>query len=555
MQRYEGFVRWSDSGERAGLDPGRSGAVLTQWLEALYESHVLFSGLLDRGGHLVEANRLAIEGCGFTRTESLGQPYWDCGWWSPDPALAATVEGWCKEAVRTGRSLQAVCRYFRGDGSTGMVEFNLDPIVDRHTPGSPVTHLVTTGLDISDLLATQARREDRLQAETEASRRTERRLRGALDAMLDNVAITRGVRDDSGSIVGFEVEYANHRAAATAGRPAEELVGARLHDLHAAWRDPDILERVVEVVATGEPFVAERLPYADPDAGGEGGGDGGGEGGPGFWDVQVARLDEGFIAAYRDVTAIVRTEEAARLARAVADRERTATEVLQGAALPAYLPTLPGVGIGVHYRPASVEIPIGGDWYDVVMPGGDRVVLVIADVAGHGPGAAGYMLQLRNVIRAIAVEETDPAELLRRANDVAVAVAEPDGPFATCCVATVDRDRARLRWAVAGHIPPVLRRKGRPSTWLPSRAGCPLGVESGAAFTTSEESLAVGDRIVLFTDGLVETRTASLDEGMRRLLEAVDASEAMPAGSAAEWLAANVSSGDDDVAIIALDVT
>jgi PAS domain S-box-containing protein len=272
MQRYEGFVRWSDSAGRDEFDPSRSGAVLTQWLEALYESHVLFSGLLDRGGHLVEANRLAIEGCGFVRSETLGQPYWDCGWWRPDPALSATVEGWCREAVRTGRSLRAVCRYFRGDGTTGMVEFNLDPIFDRHTPGSPVTHLVTTGLDISELLATQAEREDRLQAETAASRRTERRLRGALDAMLDNVAITRVVRDDSGAIVDFEVEYANHRAAAAAGRPAEELVGARLHELHAAWRDPDILERVVEVVATGEPFVAERLPYADPTAGGEGGG-------------------------------------------------------------------------------------------------------------------------------------------------------------------------------------------------------------------------------------------------------------------------------------------
>ena len=551
MQRYEGFVRWSDSPGRADFDPSRSGAVLTQWLEALYESHVLFSGLLDRGGHLVEANRLAIEGCGFVRSETLGQPYWDCGWWNPDPALADTVEGWCKEAVRTGRSLRAVCRYFRGDGSTGMVEFNLDPIIDRHAPGSPVTHLVTTGLDISDLLASQAAREDRLQAETAASRETERRLRGALDAMLDNVAITRGVRDGAGSIVDFEVEYANHRAAAAAGRPASELVGSPLHDLHAAWRSPDILERLVEVVATGEPFVAERLPYAEPTA--VDGDDG--EPASGFWDVQVARLDDGFIAAYRDVTAIVRTEEAARLAQAVADRERTATEVLQGAALPAYLPTLPGVAIGVHYRPANVEIPIGGDWYDVVMPGGDRVILVIADVAGHGPEAAGYMLQMRNVLRAIAVEQTDPAELLRRANDVAVALADPDGPFATCCVATLDRDRARLRWAVAGHIPPVVRRKGQPAIWLESRAGCPLGVERGSTFETSEAILGVGDRLVLFTDGLVETKTASLDENMRRLLEGVDASKAMPAESAAEWLAANVSSGDDDVALITLDVT
>lgn len=548
MQRYEGFVRWSDGEDRAPFDVARSDtAVLTQWLEALYESHVLYSGLLDGDGRLVEANHLAIEGCGFDRGDTLGRPFWECGWWSRDPKLAATMRSWCTQALATGRSLRAVCRYFRGDGSTGMVELTLDAIVDRQVPGSPVTHLVATGLDISDLLAAQAEQEDRLRAETAASRHMERRLRGALDAMLDNVAVARSVRDASGAIVDFEVEYVNRRAATTAGRPADELVGSRLADLDAGWRGALIFDRLVEVVMGGEPFVAERQPYGDEPSGGAVV--------PGFWDVQVAKLDDGFIAAYRDVSAIVRTEEAARQAQAVADRQRVATEVLQGAALPAHLPAMPGVAIGVHYRPANVDIPIGGDWYDVVMPSADCVVLVIADVAGHGPDAAGYMVQLRNVLRTIAVEQPDPAEMLARANHVAASLSVPDGPFATCCVATLDRREARLRWSVAGHMPPVVRRKGRPAAWLESKAGCPLGVDPGSTYTCAETTLAAGDRIVLFTDGLVETRQESLDDGILRLLQAVDRSEAVAAQEVAEWLVLDVSSGDDDVALITLDLT
>lgn len=547
MQRYEGFVRWSEIGHRAAFDvTGSDTAVLTQWLEALYESHVLYSGLLDRHGQVIEANRLAIEGCGLVRSETLGRPFWECGWWSRDRKLASTIRGWCDQAVSSGRSLLAVCRYFRGDGTTGMVEMTLDPIVDREVPASPVTHLVMTGLDVSDMLAAQAEREDRLRAETAASRHQERRFRGALDAMLDNVAIASSLREPTGAIVDFVVEYVNRRVAIDRGRAPDQLVGLPLRDLHPSWRGPQIFDRLVEVVMSGEPFVGERLPYGEDPTDGSAP--------SGFWDVQVAKLDDGFIAAYRDVTDIVRNEEAARLAKSVADRQRVATEVLQGAALPAELPAMPGVAIGVHYRPANVDIPIGGDWYDVVMPEGDQVVLVIADVAGHGPDAAGYMVQLRNVLRTIAVEQSDPAEMLTRANRVAESLSVPDGPFATCCVATLDRQQVRLRWSVAGHMPPVVRRKGRPAAWLESRAGCPLGVDPLATYATSEVELAVGDRVVLFTDGLVETRHESLDVGVGRLLEGVDGSEALPAETAAEWLALNVSSGDDDVAIIVLDL-
>jgi len=165
MQRYEGFERWhaTSATERSGRIAARVGRDLTaQWLDALYDSPVLFSGLLDAHGVVVDGNHLSIEGCGFERAEILGTPFWDCGWWSPDPELAERVRGWWQTAVATRRSLSSVSRYYRAGGQSGMVELGLVPIVDSGPDGGSVRYVVATGLDISELLAAQADREDRM---------------------------------------------------------------------------------------------------------------------------------------------------------------------------------------------------------------------------------------------------------------------------------------------------------------------------------------------------------------------------------------------------------
>jgi hypothetical protein len=183
MERFEGFEQWLPRAEQARSSAGWNvrDDVRAQWFEALYDSPVLFSGLLDEAGRVIEANHLSVEGCGFDRLETMGRPFWDCGWWRADAALAERIRDWCTASMATGQSLSAITRYHRGDGSIAMVELGLVPVIDFDAPGAPVSHIVATGLDISVLLATQAAREDRLAADTEASREAERRFRAPLD--------------------------------------------------------------------------------------------------------------------------------------------------------------------------------------------------------------------------------------------------------------------------------------------------------------------------------------------------------------------------------------
>ena len=275
-------------GETSGVRP----AITSQWFAALYESPVLFSGLLDRAGNVLAANRLSVEGCGFDRSETIGRRFREDGWWSPDSALAERVRGWCGHAVETGRSLSAVSRYFRADGSIGMVELGLVPIIDFETAGHPVSHIVATGLDVSPLLSAQAAREDRLAGETRASRQAEQRFRDALNAMIDNVTAAHSLRDRQGTIVDFEIDFANVASVDGAGRSAADLIGCRVSELYPLWRDSGMFARFVAVVETGKPFVGNRIPYDDvlDD----------GTLISGHWDIRVSKLDDGYLAASRE---------------------------------------------------------------------------------------------------------------------------------------------------------------------------------------------------------------------------------------------------------------
>ena len=449
MKRFEGFEQWLRRPDRSGVD-GRwnlHAGMLPQWFDALYDSPVLFSGLLDRRGVVLEGNHLAVEGCGLDRARrrSASRSGRAAGGrrTTHSPNASAT---WCTRTVATGEALSAVSRYFRGDASMGMVELGLVPVIDFDAPGPPVSHIVATGLDISALLATQAAREDRLTAASETSREAERRFRDALDTLIDHVTIARSVRDEAGTIVDFEIAFVNRPSIDGAGRSASELVGRRVCELYPLWRDSGMFDRFVQVVDTGRAHIADRMSYDDIlDDGSRI---------SGYWDLRVSRLDDGYIAASRDVTAVVQAEEVLRQNQAVAVRQHLAMEILQGAALSVDLPSAVREHLGLHYQPAVSDVPIGGDWYDVICRPDGWLTLIIADVAGHGPDIASFMVQLRNIVRAIAVEEIDPAELLRRANEVVISLHTLDAPFTTCCVASVEPDGA----GSPGHSPVTHRR-------------------------------------------------------------------------------------------------
>jgi PAS domain S-box-containing protein len=244
-------------------------------------------------------------------------------------------------------------------------------------------------------------------------------------------------------------------------------------------------------------------------------------------------VDTGIIGALTVGTLFVRsfTAEDATLLQLAADRAASAIErarlyerehriasQLQQALLPERLPSVPGLRLAARYLPGGAGTEVGGDWYDALELPGGRLGLVMGDVAGRGVPAAATMGQLRSALRAFALDGSGPAEILQRLNRFAVHVTD-DG-MATVVVLIIDPAACTLRWANAGHPPPVL--VGPETTeFLDAARSVPLGVLDDPDYTEAEAELLPGTTVVLYTDGLVEHRDRSLEEGFERLRESL----------------------------------
>ncbi|MGV4927312.1 SpoIIE family protein phosphatase (plasmid) [Streptomyces sp. BHT-5-2] len=170
--------------------------------------------------------------------------------------------------------------------------------------------------------------------------------------------------------------------------------------------------------------------------------------------------------------------------------------------------------IAYRYQPAQAASEVGGDWFDVIPVAGDKTALVVGDVMGSGINAAATMGQLRTTTRALADLDLAPAEVLDHLDHIAGGL---DPAFATCLYAVHDPHRQECRIAVAGHLPPVVVRPGGPPKLLDLPTGAPLGV-GGVAFEQTTVPLRAGDQLVLYTDGLIETRDQAIDTRLDLLL-------------------------------------
>jgi PAS domain S-box-containing protein len=371
----------------------------------------------------------------------------------------------------------------------------------------------------------------------------EHRYRAMFDAMLDHVAIGESIRDADGRIVDLRMVHLNAASIDGAGRSAEELIGRSVLETYPGWADHGLLERFSRVIETGEPFVADRLAYRDvaPD----------GTAIEGHWSLSVVKFGDGYIAASRDVSELVADERAREEARVAAElesqRSRLAVELLQRAALPTSLPEAAGLELAARYEPALAGQPVGGDWYDAFELDDGRLALVIADVSGHGPDAAAHMVQVRNVVRALAIEHGEPGRVLAQANRVVGRIAEQN-LFATCCYLVVEPASGALAWASAGHLAPLL--VGAGASYLATAAGPPLGVQADARFPVAAGTLGPGELLVLFTDGLVEDRAHPIEAGLDRLAAASLRCAGRPAADAADLLVSSVGDRSDDLALI-----
>ncbi len=194
------------------------------------------------------------------------------------------------------------------------------------------------------------------------------------------------------------------------------------------------------------------------------------------------------------------------------DQDRQLVLTLQQSTLPENLPTLDGWELQAVYRPAAGRV--GGDWYDVVvLPGGDTVIS-IGDVAGHGLGAAVMTGQVRNAVRAYAVEDSAPATIITRVAALLNRLGTP--LLATLFVLRVDPSTGDFAWCSAGHPTPVLSTPSGDTDLLRGTVGPPLGLRR-ASYRQNDGSLPPGGQLLLYTDGLVENAPSSIDIGLERL--------------------------------------
>jgi serine phosphatase RsbU (regulator of sigma subunit) len=229
--------------------------------------------------------------------------------------------------------------------------------------------------------------------------------------------------------------------------------------------------------------------------------------------------------------------------------QRHVTLELQRAILPLHDEPfdLPGLRALVRYLPASADSRVGGDWYITAELPGDRVLLAIGDVAGHGLAAAAGMARLRGALAGLSITGAPPEQLVRWLNELALHVAPEH--TASVVAGYYDPLTRMLTWAQAGHPPPVLIR-GPWARPLPQ----PYGILLGAArldYAPATVQLQPGDLLLLYSDGLLERRDRSVDDGLAELLTAV-AGAADPAMviSAALGALATTDSEDDTCLVV-----
>ena len=238
----------------------------------------------------------------------------------------------------------------------------------------------------------------------------------------------------------------------------------------------------------------------------------------------------------------------ARRVRSIESELEQSVTHIQSALLPGPVPSISGVELGRCYRPAPGR-HAGGDWYTIVPFGDGRIGLGIGDAEGHGLEAIGAMARSRFTMLAYALDVEAPGDVLRRANRAVVSTAPPPGIFATATYGVIDVASGTWTEACAGHPPTIVRRASGATEPIELHAGPPLGVDGSAEYSEIVIDLEELDTVVLYTDGLVERRDESIEEGIavlcKHLAEATD-----DVTEQCDRLIAELGNADDDAAML-----
>jgi anti-sigma regulatory factor (Ser/Thr protein kinase) len=197
------------------------------------------------------------------------------------------------------------------------------------------------------------------------------------------------------------------------------------------------------------------------------------------------------------------------------EHERDIAATLQRRLLPERLPSMPAFSLAARYLAGGQGLQVGGDWYDAMeLPGGE-LALVVGDVVGHGIEAASAMGQLRTALRFALLEHGRPADALAGINRLVHQMQA--GEVATLACAVVDPARQEVVHASAGHPPPLVLAPGKEPCYLSGGRSLPLGAVAHSQFREETAAFEPGSTLILYTDGLIERRGESIDEGLERL--------------------------------------
>jgi GAF domain-containing protein len=212
------------------------------------------------------------------------------------------------------------------------------------------------------------------------------------------------------------------------------------------------------------------------------------------------------------------------------DQERRTAAALQQGLLPGQLHVPDGLEVAHRYLAVGASV-IGGDWHDIVPLSGGRAALIVGDAMGHGPEAAAVMVQLRTAAHTLADLDLPPEQVLRRLDKMASEIAA--APFATCIYAVIDPLGASCEIVQAGHLPPVVVPPAGAAVMLDLPPGLPLGL-GAESFQATRLNLPPGTTLALYTDGLVESRTRTIDAGLAALCHELSRTLAQPGSTLGE---------------------
>jgi Stage II sporulation protein E (SpoIIE)/GAF domain len=227
-------------------------------------------------------------------------------------------------------------------------------------------------------------------------------------------------------------------------------------------------------------------------------------------------------------------------------RERSLADTLQRSLLAAEPAVPPGIEVAARCLPAEGQI-VGGDWYDIIALPGGRSGVIVGDVMGHGPEAAAVMAQLRAAAHALAQLDPEPAELLGHLDRTTATLQQP--ALATCVYAVIDPVGQTCTLSTAGHLPPVLAMPDGVTRTPDLPGGQSLGLGS-AVYGQARIKLPPGAVIALYTDGLVETRTRSFDQGILALRTALSHRDVQLETACDTLIASLAERYEDDVTVV-----